>query len=168
MVLALCVTTGACLVVVGLSRIGARRRRRAIERRGAGTAPRQPVPGDVIAVDEPARALRRRGYVLLAVQIAAMDALVVGVLAILGTIELPVWVGVVIAVGGIGGALVVTAVAARRELGAIAAAAVASVTGGAPRSASLAASSRWRSSPAASCWRRAAWPRRCSARRWVA
>ena len=55
---------------------------------------------------------------MLAAQIAAIDAVVVGALITLGAIDLPFWMGVALAATGVVGALAVTGVAARRELAA--------------------------------------------------
>ena len=68
--------------------------------RGAGGLHRHHVPsslppstclGDVVDVSQAASSLRRRGVVLLSGQLIAINLLVVGVLALLGAIELPTW-----------------------------------------------------------------------------
>ncbi len=125
LVLALALTTLVSLTAVGASRVGALRRRRAAAFAPSATAHR-PAPGDAVDVDGPAAVLRRRGYVVLAIQIVAVDAVVVGVLIALGAIDLPQWQGLALATIGLVGALIVTGVAGRRELAAFGG-------GGAPR-----------------------------------
>jgi hypothetical protein len=117
LILALVLTTVACAAAVAVSRLRARRRRRAVEPHGSLAAPTT-TPGDVIDVAGRATHLRRRGYALLVVQVVAVNALVVGVLVVLGAIDLPKSAGMTIATVGLLGGVAITAVAARRELAA--------------------------------------------------
>jgi len=106
-----------CLTVVGVSRGRAWRRRRRGQLR-LDPAARRATPGDAHDVDAQARQLRRRGYWVLTVQLVAVDAVVIGVLIVLGVIDLPRTAGLALAVAGLAAALVFTSVTARRELAA--------------------------------------------------
>jgi len=108
-------TTGVCLVVVGLSRVRARRFRL----RTVATSPVHPAP-DVDDVSTDARHLRRMGVTLIAAQIVAVNLLVLGICALLDVFRgLSPWVAIGLVALGLGGGLWFTHWQRRRELEAI-------------------------------------------------
>jgi F0F1-type ATP synthase assembly protein I len=120
-------TTGLCLVVVGLSRVRAHRFRLRTVASGEAadgraesesSAIRPDAHADDVSMD--ARHLRRMGVSLIAVQIVAVNLLVLGICALLDVFRgLSPWVAIGLLVVGLGGGLWFTNWQRRRELEAI-------------------------------------------------
>ena len=117
-------TTAVCLLVVGFGRLRAHRRRRRVasskERAHRVTAGNAGLDGAVDDVSGDGSRLRHAGIVMVVVQIAAVDLMVVGLLGVLGVLPWPSWwaSAILLAVGLVGGVMF-TRWRRRRELDAI-------------------------------------------------
>ena len=110
--------TAGVVTVAGAASIGVGRARAWTLRRGTMNAPAAPFAAPaavkgVIPLDRDAHELRHRGYVVVAVQLVAVNVIIV---ALAGDFA---WPGVIVAVLGLAGGLGFTSWWRRRELGAI-------------------------------------------------
>jgi len=111
-------TTGVCLVFVGIGRARARRFRHRTAAARASAPTRESSEADDVSAD--ARQLRRMGATLIAVQIVAVNLMVLGVCGLLDVFKgLSAWVSLGLLAVGLAGGVWFTHRQRRRELEAI-------------------------------------------------
>ena len=111
-------TTGLCLIAVGLARLRARRHRLRVP--PVDNSPAIANRGAVDVVSAAAARLRHRGVELVALQIVAVDLLALGALGFLGVFaSFPDWISALLVAAGLVGGIGLTNRRRRQELAAI-------------------------------------------------
>jgi hypothetical protein len=113
--LTLAFSTVVCGGALGLGRLAAARQRRRT-RPPAAVRPRGVPSPHTVDVSDIGRSLRRRGLVLALTDVAAVDAVIVGVLALVGTIRIGTIPALALVVAGLAGGAGFTTWWSRREL----------------------------------------------------
>ncbi len=109
-------TTVICGGALAVGQFSAARGRRRSRRRGPAGRPPTVGAGQVSDVSRDAVTLRRRGLVLALVDLAALNAIVVGILGVTGVLRSPLVLSVTVLAAGVLGGILFTAWWARSEL----------------------------------------------------